>query len=581
MTITQFITPLPAVPDPASDTVEQFSDKAAAFVLAQKDMADEFGDALPQVNATLIEMNADASASAAAAAAAAVSQASAAASAASAIASPSTNGTSTTSLTIGAGTQSLTTQTGKNWAPGMWINCVRTSDRTKSMSGYIDSYNSGTGALVLIVVAANTAGSGTFTDWTLTVAGLPGSVLNLVDLSLVGPSSLPSLLADFANAKRLPAGFVYTMTSPQTYFDAMGVMRTAAAGVPAFDHDPVTGESLGIQMFEARTNLLLRSEELDNAAWAKSGSTVTANSEVAPNGTTTMDKIVESAISEPHFVAQDVASQPAGSYTFSLFVKPAGRTKISLLNAAGSGNSVIFDLVAMTATTDTGGATGRIVTLPAGVYRLEMTFTTSTSLALSMRGYLMSGGAITYAGDGVSGMHAWGAQLEAGAFATPYIPTTSATVTRTMPQLYINTDTSWFNALEGTLYAKSTSPITSADKVAAVLVSTFGNFIYVGQRGGVAGGSAAIQTSSISQISLQDSVASDTSAGALAYKFNDGAISLNGASAYVDGSVNIPSISALYVGSLLTSSPLNGRIPKVAYWPRRLPNAELTALTTQ
>ncbi|MBY0241478.1 MAG: hypothetical protein K2X55_19405, partial [Burkholderiaceae bacterium] len=242
MTITQTITAMPAVPDPATDTPEQFSDKAAATVLAQKNMVPELNAFIGQTNATAVEVNAAAQEAIAASAAAQAAEDSAAASAASALAAPGTNATSTTSLTVGSGTISVTVQPGKAFVPGMWGNLVRTSDRTKRMNGYIDSYNSSTGELVLIVAAAdvNGAGTGPYTDWTFSLGASRIGTLAPVDLSLVGPSIRPSLLCDFANAKRLDSRFAYTMASPLTYTDAAGVLRAAPPGVPAFDHDPAT-----------------------------------------------------------------------------------------------------------------------------------------------------------------------------------------------------------------------------------------------------------------------------------------------------------------------------------------------------
>lgn len=57
-TITQIITDLPAVPDPASDSPSVFSAKAADFVLAQKDMGPELNTWAEQAEALRVEMNA-------------------------------------------------------------------------------------------------------------------------------------------------------------------------------------------------------------------------------------------------------------------------------------------------------------------------------------------------------------------------------------------------------------------------------------------------------------------------------------------------------------------------------------------
>ena len=87
----------------------------------------------------------------------------AAASAASALTAPGTSATSTTSLTIGTGTQNLTIQTGKAFSVGQAVTIALASDGTQAMSGAITAYNSGTGALTVVVDAA--IGSGTHAAW--------------------------------------------------------------------------------------------------------------------------------------------------------------------------------------------------------------------------------------------------------------------------------------------------------------------------------------------------------------------------------------------------------------------------------
>lgn len=81
--------------------------------------------------------------------------------------------TSTTSLTVGAGSQSLTIQAGKQFAAGQYIIISRTSAPTTYMWGTVTSYNSGTGALVISV--AVTSGSGTATDWSISISGAQGA----------------------------------------------------------------------------------------------------------------------------------------------------------------------------------------------------------------------------------------------------------------------------------------------------------------------------------------------------------------------------------------------------------------------
>ena len=74
------------------------------------------------------------------------------------------------------------------------------------------------------------------------------------------PSTKPALLLDFANTKKLDPRITFTRASTATYYDG----KTNA---------------------KAEENLLVRSQEFDNAIWAKTTTTVTTNSFVAPDTT--------------------------------------------------------------------------------------------------------------------------------------------------------------------------------------------------------------------------------------------------------------------------------------------------------
>jgi hypothetical protein len=92
-----------------------------------------------------------------------------------AAASTGATATSSTSMALGTGTKSITVSTGKAFVAGQRIRTSRTSDPTNKYEyGDVTSYNSGTGALVYVVAGAeDVVGSGTHTDWSITVAQDP------------------------------------------------------------------------------------------------------------------------------------------------------------------------------------------------------------------------------------------------------------------------------------------------------------------------------------------------------------------------------------------------------------------------
>jgi hypothetical protein len=67
----------------------------------------------------------------------------------------------------------------------------------------------------------------------------------------------------------------------------------------------------------------------------------------------------------------------------------------------------------------------------------------------------------------------------------------------------------------------------------------------------------------------------------LVYKLNDVALSSNGTAVSTDTSAQIPVLDTLQIGVGSGSQQyINGSIKKLAYYPKRLTNAELQGLTT-
>lgn len=135
---------------------------------------------VPMFGNAVTDLGAKQTAAASSAAAAVVSKDAAAASALTAVNAPGTSGTSVTSLTIGAATHALTTQTAKAWVVGQWVSIARTAAPvTTRMFGLIASYDSGTGAMSVTVATGNTAGSGAFADWTISLSGPSGPLIGV------------------------------------------------------------------------------------------------------------------------------------------------------------------------------------------------------------------------------------------------------------------------------------------------------------------------------------------------------------------------------------------------------------------
>lgn len=145
----------------------------------------------------------------AAGASATAAASSAVAAAASAAAATALVGTSTTSLAIGTGAKTLTTQTGKQFAVGAQVIVAETSTPTNFMFGQVTAYNGGTGSLTVNVDVVG--GSGTITDWTISVSGVQGAVGPTGDRGATGSGGTADTGAEVFHTGRIsqiPAGWL-------------------------------------------------------------------------------------------------------------------------------------------------------------------------------------------------------------------------------------------------------------------------------------------------------------------------------------------------------------------------------------
>jgi hypothetical protein len=371
----------------------------------------------------------------------------------------------------------------------------------------------------------------------------------------------------------------YTPTTTQPITNYIPVLLTAASGVARFDHNPTTGESLGLLVEEQRSNLVTYSDDFADASWVKSDLTVTANTIVAPDGMLTGDKIVSSGSGSPTFqgLAQTVSALAAES-RFSVYLKAAEITQAELRVFGGVTPTIV--IVDVSTQTFVSGS-GTIENVGNGWYRVAVSALAGNT---SFRVSLAKNGNRTFAADGYSGIYIWGAQLEEGAFPTSYIPTVAATVTRNADAASMTgaNFTSWFNNAEGTLYAEANKPAALASAIVFSANDNSSNnrqsFVYVT--------ATSLRyrsiTNNVTDGAITVTVGADAyvkSAGA--YKVNDFAYSANAGSAGTDTSALVPVVSQLNIGSEFNASTyLNGTIKKLAYYPIRATNAQLQALTS-
>lgn len=268
-----------------------------------------------------------------------------------------------------------------------------------------------------------------------------------------------------------PSKTVFTRASSATRVNSRGQIESVSSGVLRTDFDPSTGEFLGWLLEGSSTNIFPYSEQFDNAVWVKAGATTSANAAVAPDGTTTADKLIEDTSADAtHHAYQSSGTLVVGtSYSWSVFMKAAERTKVSLRPGTSSRFTAqgTFDLATGEATASYGTAT--IKKYPNGWYRCTISGvandTTATGIAIRL---LSDEGLNTYTGNGTSGIYVWGAQFEALGASTSYIPTIATAATRAADVVYMDiTDTRIKEA--GCLFVEGNWTPTSQNQVMAIL----------------------------------------------------------------------------------------------------------------
>jgi hypothetical protein len=394
------------------------------------------------------------------------------------------------------------------------------------------------------------------------------------------PGPVPSLVLDFAGTGTLDSRVTFTRSTTGTYYNSSGVLTTAAINAARFDYNPSTLAPLGLLIEQSSTNLLTYSADFSNVAWVKVFATIASSSVVAPDGTN-FQKLVESATLTSHAIYRPVTVTSGTSYTNSAYVKAAERTFCTVgITDTGVDYTAIVNLSTGTIVSTTAGSTSTITNVGNGIYRVSLTRTvTATSVNPFIGIY---NGSTTYNGDGTSGIYIWGAQLEALAFATSYIPTTTAQVTRAVDSAsMIGTNfSSWFNQTEGTIYADYSTINTGTPRVWTISDNTVSNQAWVQTNPSP---SIVFNVYTSGAYVAQIGLAASTSKAAATLKANDFAVSNAGGTVFTDTLGAIATYTKLSIGARfddVNGSQIGGYIKKFSYYPTRLTNAQLQAITT-
>jgi len=212
---------------------------------------------------------------------------------------------------------------------------------------------------------------------------------------------------------RLSGMQTFTRASTATYVDPVdGLIKTAQNDAPRFEK--MADGGVGILLEGSSTNLLLHSESFDDATWAKTGIAVTPDVVVGPDGNTTADKINANAADS--YMNQIATLTPGDTVTFSVWLRSVTGDITLNIRIVKDGAGFVANTVTLTTEWQRVSVTGIV---PSGG---------------TTYGVRIGGGNTFSTGESI---YAWGAQLEALPFASSYIPTTTAPVTRAVDHLAI------------------------------------------------------------------------------------------------------------------------------------------------
>jgi hypothetical protein len=396
-------------------------------------------------------------------------------------------------------------------------------------------------------------------------------------ISQLYPTQRPALDLNFARQKRLDSRVTFTRGSTATYVGSDGLIKTAASGEARFDHDPVTGESLGLLVEQSGTNHCLHSD-IDPTNWVQNGTSSLAVSSVpAPDGGTCYDLTTDTGGANS-VRQQSNTSAPVGTSVLSVFARfpNAGFTSLAIRNfSAGGGANYYADY---RPATDSWHGEVSCTGLPSedlgnGWKRLTVVSTVTSS---NGNNWVNIGGGLSSPAFTQQTCQIWGAQLEAGSFPTSYIPTSGSTVTRSADVPSMTADP----YLYGTFLAKyKHHPGNDSYRQIFTVGSSnaYGAFVCRTTPAGpvniVLPGVVDLKSTSNSETAGFNMVATARVVGDYAVCLNGGTVATTSSSS---DKTNNSVITFMY-GSV--GSVSGGHISRFSYYPTRLSNDQLQDLT--
>ena len=381
--------------------------------------------------------------------------------------------------------------------------------------------------------------------------------------------------------------FIFERGTTATRVNKDGLIETVSSDVPRLDY-PITNGVVGdcphLLLEPLRTNIIPYSNDFNQHALT--GGSITSDDIVSPDGSINADTFVEDTNNSQHKIREDI-SVTSGTYTMSCFVKGTDRF-ISLYPQGISTAYAVFDIANENVTVSGGSdyVSSDIQNYGSGWYRCSLTYDVDTGTSYTHI-YLSNSStnpSPTYTGNG-SEMSFYGLQLEAGNYATSYIPTIGLAETRLGDVCYNSGTSAEFNDSEGVLFAEvefldnaNTGYISVSDGTAdnrCIIYSTANQIVVATKSGGSGISKSATGTpTNLNKI-------------AVAYSSSGSKFFLNGSNETGTGSFSTtPRVFAANTLDQINfdisdgSNDLYARVKQVIYFNEALSDSELQTLTS-
>ena len=379
---------------------------------------------------------------------------------------------------------------------------------------------------------------------------------------------LPKLALDFTTASLDPrVTFTRTTdaTHPATYINSSGLITLATDNQPRFDYTLNTGGACkGLLIEESRQNIILQSNTFSSASWSKLGGgtgvvpVVTPDAAISPDGTMNASKLEFNKGSGTAGTDYSIMQQATGAITGlgSIYIKADAPVRLMMRV----------------------GSTWLTINATTSWQRVNTVSESAASIQIGLRG-----------GYGIAGLpdtatvYLYGAQLEAGAFATSYIPTTSAALTRNadVATMTGTNFSDWYNATEGSIVVKQLTPNSPTSYRTSIDIATATSNRILLQTDNTTKMAYVVVSSGITQVNTTAQTYNNTSTTVAArWKTDAFYYACNAAAPTSDVTGSVPSgLNQMFIGVAINGYYLNGTMQKINYYPQALTYNEIQAFS--